>query len=132
MRGPPEDRATPSCRCRCHRRCSAMPSRASGASRAVSASGGRGSASSSVAIRERAFWLLRLGEVPPRLYGTLTRTPGLTLFAPVADNVAVAVGYRHPIHLGACRQALPPHRLFLFAPAPRGVIAVDPAPTLTP
>jgi hypothetical protein len=86
----------------------------------------------SVFKRESAFWLLRLTEVPARLYGTLTRTPGLTLFAPVADNVAVAVGYRHPIHLGACRQALPPHRLFLFAPPPRGVIAIDPAPTLTP
>ena len=43
------------------------------------------------------------------------------LFAPVLDHVAVAIGYRHPLHLGACRHALPEDRMFLFAPPPRGV-----------
>lgn len=82
--------------------------------------------------RDPAFWLLRLAEVPPRLFGLLARTPGFTLFSPILDNVAIAVGYRHPLHLGACRQALPEQRMFLFAPPPRGVTVVDPAPTFTP
>ena len=82
--------------------------------------------------RTPAFWLVRLTDVPPRLLGLLTRTPGLELFSPILDNVAVAVGYRHPLHLGACRQALPEERLFLFAPAPRGVSVIEPAPVFTP
>jgi len=82
--------------------------------------------------REPPFWLMKLSDVPPRLLGLLSSTPGLTLFTPVADNVAVASGYRHPIHLGACRQALPPERLFLFSPAPRGVTVVEPAPVFLP
>jgi hypothetical protein len=82
--------------------------------------------------REPPFWLMKLAELPPRLLGLLSGTPGLTLFAPVLDNVAIALGYRHPIHLGACRQALPADRLFLFSPAPRGVAVVDPAPVFLP
>jgi hypothetical protein len=82
--------------------------------------------------REPPFWLMKLAEMPPRLLGLMSSTPGLTLFTPVAENVAVASGYRHPIHLGACRQALPPERLFLFSPAPRGVTVVEPAPVFLP
>ncbi|HEY4184120.1 MAG TPA: hypothetical protein VGP07_03585 [Polyangia bacterium] len=81
---------------------------------------------------EPPFWLMRLADLPPRLLGLLSGTPGLTLFTPIVDNVAVAIGYRHPIHLGACRQALPAERLFLFSPAPRGVSVVDPAPVFLP
>ena len=82
--------------------------------------------------REPAFWLVRLSDVPPRLLGLLTRTPGLMLFAPILDHVAVAIGYRHPLHLGACRHALPEDRMYLFAPPPRGVIVIDPTPVLAP
>ena len=82
--------------------------------------------------REPPFWLMKLSEMPARLFGLLSSTPGLTLFTPVTDNVAVASGYRHPIHLAACRQALQPERLFLFSPAPRGVTVVEPAPVFLP
>jgi len=82
--------------------------------------------------RDPPFWLMKLSEMPARLLALLSSTPGLTLFSPVADNVAVASGYRHPIHLGACRQALPPDRLFLFSPAPRGVTVIEPAPVFLP
>ena len=81
---------------------------------------------------EPPFWLMKLSDMPARLLGLLSSTPGLTLFTPVTENVAVATGYRHPIHLGACRQALPPDRLFLFSPAPRGVTVVEPAPVFLP
>ena len=86
----------------------------------------------SALLREPPVWLMKLSETPPRLLGMLSSTPGLTLFTPVADNVAVATGYRHPIHLGACRQALPTERLFMFSPEPRGVSVVEPAPVFLP
>ena len=74
-----------------------------------------------------SFWIFRIERLPPRLYQLLSTTPGLELYLPVTDNVAVAVGYRHPIHLEACRGSFAAERLFLFAP--RGVTEVAPLPT---
>jgi hypothetical protein len=82
--------------------------------------------------RGAAFWILRLENVPASLLGVLSRTPGLTLMAPVADNVAIAVGYRHPVHLGSCKQAFPADRFFLFRSAPAGVTVIAPAPVFSP
>jgi hypothetical protein len=82
--------------------------------------------------RGAAFWILRLEDLPARLAGVLSQTPGLTLLAPVADNIAIAVGYRHPVHLGSCKQVFPSDRLFLFCPAPVGVTVINPAPTFSP
>ena len=42
-----------------------------------------------------------------------------TSSCPVTDNVAVAAGYRHPIHLGSCRGSFPADRLHLFSPGRR-------------
>jgi hypothetical protein len=82
--------------------------------------------------RSSAFWILRLEDLPARLAGVLAQTPGLTLLAPVADNIAIAVGYRHPVHLGSCKQAFPTDRLFLFCPAPSGVTVISPYPVFSP
>ncbi len=82
--------------------------------------------------RGNAFWILRLENLPGRLLGVLSRTPGLSLLAPVADNVAIAVGYRHPIHLASCKNVFPADRLFLFGPAPTGVTVVNPQPIFSP
>jgi hypothetical protein len=75
-----------------------------------------------------SFWLFRIEGVPPRLHGLLARTPGLDLYVPVMDNVAVATGYRHPVHLESCRGSFARDRLHLFSP--RGVTEVVPAPVL--
>lgn len=75
-----------------------------------------------------SFWLFRVERLPPRMHGLLTRTPGLDVFVPITDNVAVAAGYRHPIHLGSCRGSFPPDRLHLFSPG--GVTEVAPLPVL--
>jgi len=64
-----------------------------------------------------AFWLLRVEGVPARLVGLLSGTPGLALFVPVLDNVAVATGHEHPIHLEACRAVLKTDRFLLLAPS---------------
>jgi hypothetical protein len=81
--------------------------------------------------RGAAFWILRLEDLPMRLGGVLSQTPGLTLLAPVAENIAIAVGYRHPVHLGSCKQVFPSDRLFLFCPAPVGVTIINPSPTFS-
>jgi hypothetical protein len=74
------------------------------------------------------FWLFRLEAVPPRMMGLLSRTPGLELFAPVGNNVAVAFGYRHPIHLDACKATFSGDRFFLFSPNQAGAIVLAPTP----
>ena len=79
-----------------------------------------------------AFWLFRLESVPPRMMGLLSNTPGLELFAPVAGNVAVAYGYRHPIHLDACKTAFPGDRFFLFSPHEEGATVLAPGPMFAP
>lgn len=78
--------------------------------------------------RGNTFWILRLENLPPRLLGTLSRTPGLSLFVPVSDNVAIAIDHRHPVHLASCKTAFPAGRFFLFSPAPVGVTVISPAP----
>ncbi len=74
------------------------------------------------------FWLFRIERLPPRLHGLLRRTPGIDVYVPVTNHVAVAAGYRHPIHLESCRASFPSDRLQLFSP--RGVVEVAPLPAL--
>src|SRR6185312_195738 len=74
------------------------------------------------------FWLFRIERLPPRLHGLLRRTPGIDVYAPVTNHVAVAAGYRHPIHLESSRASFPSDRLHLFSP--RGVVEVAPLPAL--
>ena len=64
-----------------------------------------------------SFWLFRIAELPGRLSGLCTRTPGLDLYLPVLDDVLVAAGYEHPVHLASCRAALRGERLLLLGPA---------------
>jgi hypothetical protein len=75
-----------------------------------------------------SFWLFRVDRLPARMHGLLTHTPGVDVFVPVTDNVAVAAGYRHPIHLGSCRGSFPAEQLHLFSPG--GVTEVSPLPVL--
>ena len=86
-----------------------------------------GATASAFAAAE-SFWLFRVDRLPARMHGLLTRTPGVDVFVPVTDNVAVAAGYRHPIHLGSCRGSFPAERLHLFSPG--GVTEVSPLPVL--
>jgi hypothetical protein len=47
-------------------------------------------------------YLFRVADVPARMMPLLTATPGLGVFAPVADGVGVELGFRHPVNLRAC------------------------------
>ena len=75
-----------------------------------------------------AFWLFRLESVPSRMMGLLSHTPGFELFVPAGSNVGVAYGYRHPIHLDACKMAFPGDRFFLFSPNEGGATVLFPSP----
>ena len=79
----------------------------------------------------RSFWLFRLEGIPPRMMGLLSATPGLEPYLPATENVAVALGYRHPIHLDACKSSFPSDRFFLFSSGGAGVTVLSPVPTLT-
>jgi hypothetical protein len=76
----------------------------------------------------RGFWLLRVPELPLRLQGVCTRTPGLTLYLPVLDDVLVAAGYEHPVRLGSCRATLRGERMLLLGPPPQPVTEIAPRP----
>jgi hypothetical protein len=76
----------------------------------------------------RVFWLVRIPDLPARLWGLVARTPGFTLFLPVLEDVLVAAGYQHPVHLAGCRAALRGERLLLLSPTPVGVAEVAPRP----
>jgi hypothetical protein len=74
------------------------------------------------------FWLFRIERLTPRLYRLLRTTPGVEVYLPVTSHVAVAAGFRHPIHLESCRGSFAADRLHLFSP--RGVVEVAPLPAL--
>jgi hypothetical protein len=65
------------------------------------------------------------------MMGLLSATPGLEPYLPATENVAVALGYRHPIHLDACKSSFPSDRFFLFSSGSAGVTVLSPVPTLT-
>jgi hypothetical protein len=77
-----------------------------------------------------AFWLFRIEDLPARLLGLVSTTPGLNLFLPVSEGVAVAAGYRHPVNLAACRGLFPDNHLVLLAPRPAPPVVLDPEPRL--
>ena len=89
-------------------------------------------ASSSGARVEPRLWLVRIEHAPVRLGGMLAHTPGLTSFVPVTDNVLVAAGFRHPVHLDSCRGIFADDRLVLFAPPPHPARVIMPVPKLLP
>jgi hypothetical protein len=78
------------------------------------------------------FWLLRAEELPPRLAPLFARTPGVVPYTPVLENVLVASGHAHPIHLEGCRALLAGERLVIFPPPPAGVTVLAAPPAFVP
>jgi hypothetical protein len=73
-------------------------------------------------------WLFQIADLPARLAGLCARTPGLGLYLPVLDDVFVAAGWRHPVHLANARAALPGERMLLFAAPPDAPLEIAPRP----
>jgi hypothetical protein len=64
--------------------------------------------------RARAHLLFRVQDLPARILDLFLSTPGIDVFRPVSENVAVEVGYVHPIDLSSCLSLFPPARFYLF------------------
>jgi hypothetical protein len=61
-----------------------------------------------------SYLLLRVHELPERLLAGLRDVPGVTLLRPVGDNIAVEVGYAHPIALTSASSLFPKDRFHFF------------------
>lgn len=61
------------------------------------------------------YLLVRARELPQRILDLFAEVPGIALFTPVLDNVLVELGFRHPLHLEACKAVFSPDKLYLFA-----------------
>src|SRR5262249_31682641 len=55
-----------------------------------------------------ARWMVRVAALPDRMLRLFVATPGFGVYRPVAANVALEIGYRHPIHLDSCLQVFAP------------------------
>ncbi|HTE51232.1 MAG TPA: hypothetical protein VK698_10220 [Kofleriaceae bacterium] len=64
--------------------------------------------------RARVHLLFRVQDLPARILDLFRSTPGIDIFRPLTENVAVEVGYAHPIDLASCQSLFEPSRFFLF------------------
>ena len=58
--------------------------------------------------------LIRAHDLPERLLGSLRGVPGLCTLRPVGDNLAVEVGYTHPISLTSASSLFARDRFYFF------------------
>ncbi|HYU14697.1 MAG TPA: hypothetical protein VEL05_01445, partial [Candidatus Acidoferrum sp.] len=64
--------------------------------------------------RQLARLLFRVQDLPARILDLFLATPGIDVFRPLSDNVAVEVGYAHPIDLASCQSLFVETRFYLF------------------
>ncbi|HKA86353.1 MAG TPA: hypothetical protein VKE22_01765 [Haliangiales bacterium] len=82
--------------------------------------------------------LVRAHDVPERLLEALRGVPGVTLFRPASEHIAVEVGWAHPVALSSVASLFPRDRFYLFFGAAdrleivRGPIAFSGADHLLP
>ncbi len=75
-------------------------------------------------------YLFKVDALPARMVALMRDTPGVQLYVPEGDAVAVEVGYRHPIHLRAC--PVFPSRGLTLIRGGAAPILVDKLPALGP
>ena len=63
----------------------------------------------------RALWVLRVQSLPERMLRLFLATPGVEVYRPLGENVALEIGYRHPIHLESCSQIFERGKFYLFS-----------------
>jgi hypothetical protein len=64
--------------------------------------------------RPRSHLLFRVQELPARILDLFLATPGIDVFRPVSQNLAVEVGYAHLIDLASCQSLFDPAKFYLF------------------
>ena len=72
-----------------------------------------------VTAGDRSYLLMKVRNLPERILALLIDTPGIDVFVPQSGNVAVAVGWAHPVELGSCASLLPEDAYHLFWPGDR-------------
>jgi hypothetical protein len=78
------------------------------------------------------FLLARVHALPERMLALFAAVPGVEVFRPVADNVVVQVGYRHPLHLPACGSIFDKERFYVFSGTRDAVDVLKTPPPLVP
>ena len=82
------------------------------------------------ATSERAgdpsYLLMRVRDLPERILGLCLGTPGIDVFLPAGPNVAVAVGWTHPVELSSVATLLPDDSFHLFWPGDRVDVLAGP------
>ncbi len=76
--------------------------------------------------------LFRIEKIPERVLALLRATPGIRVFSPVLDHVAVEVGHRHPVELEGCAGVFDAQKLTLFPGGGAPVEILDEIPPWTP
>ncbi len=64
--------------------------------------------------RATQFLMVRVRELPERILELFESTPGIDIFRPRGNNVAVQLGYTHVLDLASCSTAFDGSRFYLF------------------
>lgn len=80
--------------------------------------------------RRPGYLLARVGQLPERMLTLFREVPGIEVHRPVADNVMVELGYRHPLRLEACQAVFEKDRFYLFSGRRDGVDVLAGPPPL--
>jgi hypothetical protein len=63
------------------------------------------------------YMLIQVDDLPARLLAGFRGTPGLTIYRPIGERVAVEVGWRHPVELSSAGGLFAADKLYLFSGA---------------
>ena len=70
----------------------------------------RAQASAAMTSGDRSYLLMKVRALPERILALLVDTPGIDVFVPQSPNVAVAVGWAHPVELSSSARSSPAKR----------------------
>jgi hypothetical protein len=73
-----------------------------------------------------SYLLMRVHNLPERILDLFLGTPGIDVFRPVSENVAVAVGWAHPVELASVASLLPNDTYHVFWPGDRVDLVAGP------
>ena len=80
----------------------------------------RGAADTASELRgDPSYLLMRVRNLPERILELFLGTPGIDVFRPLSANVAVAVGWAHPVELTSVASLLPDDTFHVFWPGDR-------------
>jgi hypothetical protein len=79
----------------------------------------------------RPFFLLRCSDLPQRMVRLFRVTPGIEVYRFETPQVALQLGYRHPIQLTSCASVFDGSKLYLFS-GERNTLQTIPAPSFVP